>query len=543
MNTKLKDLWEKVKGFFAKLNKKIRILLGVAVVVILVAIVAIVYQMNNKPYAVLFTGLSTTETSSIMSYLEANEVVDYQINGDSILVPEGQESLLKAKLLMEGYPKSGFLYESYFENVSSLSTSSERDTAFLIALQERMEATIACFDGVKSATVNIAPGKDQTYVLDDSNKVSASASVILTLHDGYTLTGEQAAAIRTLVTHGVQGLNIDNVSITDTLGNTYSAEDSISSLSDGSALKLRLEEETNNKVRTNVIQALVDIYGSGNVRVAVNSVVDVSRKVVESTEYSQPAGSVEGAGLIGSETWLSQVVEENTDAVGGVVGTTTNSDIPEYVENQLEVNGDENYISSSGDREYNNNTSKTQMEVIAGTVSDINVSVTINRNCDNANAVSEETLMNHVAMAAGIGSNVDPYDHISIVIAPFYEPVLDVFVPDGITLPPWALYAAIAGVVLFLILLLLIFTVRKRSKKKKEAQAAAEAAALNEQLMAEAASVAAATAAASADAGADIMAINMEKSMELRKTVRQFAQNNPEIAALIIKNWLRGEEE
>ena len=46
-----------------------------------------------------------------------------------------------------------------------------------------------------------------------------------------------------------------------------------------------------------------------------------------------------------------------------------------------------------------------------------------------------------------------------------------------------------------------------------------------------------------ADAGADIMAINMEKSMELRKTVRQFAQNNPEIAALIIKNWLRGEEE
>ena len=30
-----------------------------------------------------------------------------------------------------------------------------------------------------------------------------------------------------------------------------------------------------------------------------------------------------------------------------------------------------------------------------------------------------------------------------------------------------------------------------------------------------------------------------EKSMELRKDVRQFAQDNPEIAAQMVKNWLR----
>ena len=33
--TKLKELWEKIKGFFQKLNKKTRILLGVCLVVIL----------------------------------------------------------------------------------------------------------------------------------------------------------------------------------------------------------------------------------------------------------------------------------------------------------------------------------------------------------------------------------------------------------------------------------------------------------------------------------------------------------------------------
>ena len=43
--------------------------------------------------------------------------------------------------------------------------------------------------------------------------------------------------------------------------------------------------------------------------------------------------------------------------------------------------------------------------------------------------------------------------------------------------------------------------------------------------------------------GADIMDINAEKSMELRKTVRQFVNNNPEIAAQMLKTWLRGGEE
>ena len=39
------------------------------------------------------------------------------------------------------------------------------------------------------------------------------------------------------------------------------------------------------------------------------------------------------------------------------------------------------------------------------------------------------------------------------------------------------------------------------------------------------------------------MDINTEKSMELRKTLRQFVQTNPEVAAQMLKTWLRGEEE
>ena len=43
--------------------------------------------------------------------------------------------------------------------------------------------------------------------------------------------------------------------------------------------------------------------------------------------------------------------------------------------------------------------------------------------------------------------------------------------------------------------------------------------------------------------GADIMDVHTEKSMELRRSVRELAENNPEIAAQAIKALLRGDED
>ena len=44
-------------------------------------------------------------------------------------------------------------------------------------------------------------------------------------------------------------------------------------------------------------------------------------------------------------------------------------------------------------------------------------------------------------------------------------------------------------------------------------------------------------------AGADIMDVHTERSMELRKSVREMAESNPEIAAQMIKALLRGDED
>ena len=61
MDTKLKGVWEKVKAFFKNMSTKVRIILGASLAVVLIAIIALVLVLNNRPYATLFTNLTTAE--------------------------------------------------------------------------------------------------------------------------------------------------------------------------------------------------------------------------------------------------------------------------------------------------------------------------------------------------------------------------------------------------------------------------------------------------------------------------------------------------
>jgi flagellar M-ring protein FliF len=555
MGEKVKGYWtkflEEFKKIAGKVNKKIWI---TALVVVVVAAVVIAIVLNNQPYTVLFTGLSSDEATTIMSYLDDQGVSGYRLeNGDTILVPSSQEASLKAALLMEGYPKTGFSYSTYYDNVSSLSTESERNRAYLLDLQDRMAATIRCLDGVKDAVVTISQGEDHTYVLDSSNVVEATASVTVTMKDGQTLSSQMAEAIRTLVSRAVQGLEIDSVAIVDTYGNTYSATSDDSS-SDSSSLKLQLEEEYNNKIRTSIMQVLIPVYGEDNVKVGVSCTVDVSYSEQNATDVYLPEwaadGSTNGAGIIGSRVYEYTYNDDDEETAGGVVGTESNSDLTTYVEQEPTVDGEEEKVSGSGQIDYDNSRAETYTVRTAGYITDCTISVTINSTT--AGPVDEESIREHVARAAGL-SSVETEDmtaaeylssKISVLALPFYVEPEAVVVPAvsllsslNLPFPDWVVYAAAGGLLLLIIILVLVIVLIKKKKKKKRklAEMADGQQALEEIL--------AAAAEPGTPQGADVMSLQTEKSMELRKSIRRFADENPELAAQMIKIWLRGGED
>ena len=544
MDTKLKGVWEKVKAFFKNMSTKVRIILGASLAVVLIAIIALVLVLNNRPYATLFTNLTTAEAGEIISYLQENGVTDYRLVGDTIEVRADQQDVLLAQLALAGYPKDGTLYDTYFSNVGTMSTTSERATAFKIAVEEKLAAVIRKFPGVRDADVQLAFGEERTYVFEEVN-TETKATVYLDLVDGMTLSNQQVEGIRGLVSHAIEGLNIENVFITDGLGNTYSAGDT-ADLGDASQLKRQQEEYYNNLIRTQIVQILSGIYGEDNVRVSVHTTMDVNRRYIESTEYSQPEGSYENGGLIGKETTFFYITRDGLEPVGGVVGTTANSDIQTYVEDLQQAIGDGDTAGASKDLDNKINETHEQVEVVAGTITNISVAVTINESANAAANVDLESLRSHVAVASGIGGE-NPEQYVSVLLAPFLVdepvPVDTIFSEDMI---PYLIIAA-AALLLLVILLIVILSIRRKRRKKKQEEEEREAAAMEEQLAAEGLGItpeaAAAIAAAAPTGGADIMEMNTEKSMELRKTVRQFAQNNPEVAAQMIKTWLKGGEE
>ena len=377
--------------------------------------------------------------------------------------------------------------------------------------------------------------------------VEASAAVSLTMVEGEMLSDDQAAAIQDLVAHAVQGLEIDSVSIIDTSGNVYLTGDALGG--DASALKLQLQQAFENRIRTQVVNVLTPFFGEDNVKVAVTCEVEVNRTTEQRhetvlPEYAQD-GSTDGRGIVGAEQAEGYIGRPGDNPAGGLVGTEVNSDLPEQVEANLTVQDGDNTIAGSKHVEYDNTHSEIQIDNNgAAHMTDCSVAVSINSRT--AGDFNVDTIRQHVARAANITGELDPVTgeeildgKISVVAMDFYDPNIVVPGPNGgdnvLGVPLWVLIAAGVGLLLFIILLTVILLLRRKKRKKQEAQQEQERREME-------AMMAAAGLAENAElqTGADVMDLEMERSMELRKDIRQFVSDNPEIAAQMVKSWLRG---
>ena len=547
MRERVRQILNRIRDFFKRfkdLKKGVKIGLIAGVAVIVAAVAGIVIFNSTRPYETLFTGLSPEDMTAVVGYLESAGVRDVKVVGtDTVQVRANQADRLRAAVIQQGYPTTGFSHNTYLNNRSSLQSSSEGEKIWLLDLQDSLAATIRYFDGVTDASVGITPGEDRRYILDES-VTEATAWVFVRMESGKTLTKDQVSAIQRLVANSEQGLSFSNVTVEDGTGSRYTSDDGSSAalLDDTMKYKLSLESQVNEQVRNSVMAVLVPYFGYGNVEVSVHSTVDVTTTYTESLIYHEPEwaadGSTGGKGIIGRQIWDNSSVLNEDATAGGVVGTSTNTEINEYVTNPDALTGNEREWYRSGQIDYDVSQDNIQREQPPGTITDVTVAIAVNS--ARFDLQNPNVFIHAAAMAAGIDSEVEA-QKVAIVSYPFYQDsiggtsaVEEVAMIFG--LPAWAVYAAIAGVALFLALLLIILLLRSKKKKRIAIILAEEEAAASE-------AAAAAEAAALAAQGADIMDVHTEETMKMRQDVRQFVEENPSIAAQMIKNWLRGGED
>ena len=542
---KLKEMWQ-------KLSQKSKKLLGIISAVTLLVIVVAVFLIakgQKTEYQTLFTSLSQSEAQQVVSLLqEQNVPYLYDGKSGSLKVPSQSVDTLRAQLLSKGYPKSGFAYNMYIGNSGLMTTESDKKQYTLYDLQDRLGATIRLFDGVRDAKVTIAEGTEQNYAIETEDPVQASASVVVTMQEGQSLSEKNAEAIKNLVARSVKGMNFTKVSVFDAATMEEVAADTDDGTSGTGSSMANLTATVENNIATNIKRVLGKIYGGENLAVSVKGTLNMAKLVQENTQYTVPEKTEanDKTGLLKNEEVAGENAGNSGENAAGVAGADANADTPRYTTQKGGTATNDGYANSSATREWLYNVLKEQKEIAPGVLENATVAIVINTD---DTSIPESDLINLVADAAGI-SRDDAESKITILRSlnkTNVQKTQEEAKPEEpktilAQFPIWAVIGAgVSAFLLFLILILLILRAKKKKKQKKlmeEEMANQEALSVQEKPTDEIAPI---------DDTPDEYELNAEgrmiHGMKLKKSIGEFADQNPQVVAKLIQSWMREEEQ
>jgi flagellar M-ring protein FliF len=537
-NKTIEDILEGMKSLNEKISTRNKILIGVIAGIILIGALCAAYFMNKTEYSTILTGLTQDDITTVAAELQS-EQIPFKVEGDRILVDKNQEAEVMAKLAAEGYPKNGFAYGVFTDNVSLMTTDYEKKSYMTFDLQNRLAATIRLFDGVKNAVVTIALSDEQTYVLQSDVK-EPSASVVVIMNNGGSPTAKQVESIKSLVAKSLPGMSTDQVAVLDGNGEEIFGSSSDDN-SDLTKLRFELERILESSIKTKVLNVIEPLFGKGKVSVSVKSSIDINKKISELTNYS-PSENSANTGVT-SHQGLAYEGAGVSSAASGVPGTETNSDVPVYTEKDT-TNSNNNLARREETYDYLVSQFKEQVQSGSGQTTDVNVSVVID-----SDALPDTTrleLKQLVANASGIAV-ADMDNKISVFAMPFSTTASEGDnVGFSFVFRPW-MYIVLG---VLLLLLIIFITMLLQNKKLKKTMSDMEEDYEDTLATMKAAVIDTNTDDAFADGGAESIVVDAPielgganiKKVKVDEEVRKFVEENPEIAANRIRDWLNGVE-
>lgn len=534
---------EKIKDFINGLSSKTKKIAIASIVGVLVVAgsVILALSMRAKPFEVMFTGIGNEEAKQIIGKLQ-EDGVSYQYENGDILVPVEQMDTTRAKLVSEGYPKSGFTYDVFKNNVNLMTTDSDRKTFKLYDLETRIGSTIQLFDGVKEAYVTIALGETSKYALSEDSAKEASAQAVVVMKDGGSPTEEQAKSIQLLISRSIPGMVIDNVSVFDGNGREITVDSEEEDINTGKASE-EIAKVIEDQISAKVINVLGPVFGNGNVKVSAKCTVNMDKLIRESIVYNTPdkIDDKDKTGIISEES-INREFSGDKQTASGVAGSEANADIPEYNAAGTGTGGDGSYASSGLSRKYLINQIKEQGQINPGSLENLTVSVVVNGT--DFGTLTVDDIRNLAGNAAGI-AQADRAEKITAVAAPFYtvdvpkQPeTSEVAGAKGMIVNQWILIAAAVGV---LLLVLIVILAIRRANKKKAMIVETEDSQEDVPVIPDIPEVEEETVEEEVEpVEPEIFVPEVDRGAELRESIREFADQNPEISAQLLKAWLNG---
>ncbi len=211
-----RDYLDQIKAIYSNLELKQRLTVAGVILISFVGFGLLMLYANRVEFVTLYTDLSPKDASSIVSWLK-KEGIKYELTqgGTTIKVPKEKVYDIRLALASEGLPKESGVGFEIFDKTSLGATDFVQKINYQRALQGELERTISRYPEVRSVRVHIAEPKEALFV---SERREPSASVLLTLKPGESLSQRQLLGIVHLVASSVPRLRKERVTIMDTSG-------------------------------------------------------------------------------------------------------------------------------------------------------------------------------------------------------------------------------------------------------------------------------------------------------------------------------------
>ena len=457
---------ERLRELWNRYDRRRKLIFFGALLAVILAFVGVSFWYGSKPdYVPLYTNLETKDAGDVVNSLKETGV-PYELvedkKGATILVPAPQVHDLRLDLASAGLPRGNKGFELFDDSKLGV-TEFQNKINYLQALQGELTRTIEHLDSVEKARVHIVLPEDSLY---KKNEKPATASILLMLAPETKLTPPEVKGIVNLVSHSVQGLNPENVTIVDTEGNILNKSDD-DALEREAQMNLRAlnQIEMTKKVRDHIqqnVQTLLDkTLGDGNAFVRVSVELDFDDRKIDRQTFTPV---VDESGIIRSQQDISESYNGESTIPGGPAGVQSN--IPGYIAEDRSANAE--YERKESTRNYEINEENQKIIASPGSIRRLTVAVLVN---DSITELQQEGLLRAVASAAGI--NEDRGDTISVEPMPFNTELRDQRLAQerqAQLRKDRILYTEIAAMILIAALLLGGFLMY-RWKKRKERQA------------------------------------------------------------------------
>lgn len=206
-----------------------------------------------------------------------------------------------------------------FDKSSLGTTNFENNVKFLRATEGELGRSLEALNGVLSATVKIAIPKQSVFT---QRKTNPSASAILTLRDGTTLSYKQITGIKNFIASAVPKLIPANIKLINQNGSLLEqSQDLIDNQKylSHEKYKSKIEKDFEEKI----ITLLEPFIGNGRVVARVSVNLDYTNQLIEQEIY-EPEGTIRSQ----QTTESTSASEDKKQSTGGVPGVQSNIQNP-----------------------------------------------------------------------------------------------------------------------------------------------------------------------------------------------------------------------